>query len=153
MLMTLKTNTTFKTLPAIYDEGIAIHVNIKNSQDSVESCEFFMYDCVLTLSDIVISYRTSVHENVQFVRRILTYADWYFFYQLSGLNGSSSLLNVPSPLSQMISPQLDGSSGTSGSCGLVYSVHLREPAQMLQVSAMMVVVIGHIYLFFIVCRF
>lgn len=39
--MTLKTNTTFKTLPAIYDEGIAIHVNIKNSQDSVESCEFF----------------------------------------------------------------------------------------------------------------
>ena len=39
--MTLKTNTTFKTLPAIYDEGIAIHVNKKNSQDSVESCEFF----------------------------------------------------------------------------------------------------------------
>ena len=39
--MTLKTNTTFKTLPAIYDEGIAIHVNIKNSQDSVESCDFF----------------------------------------------------------------------------------------------------------------
>ncbi len=27
--MTLKTNTTFKTLPAIFDEGIAIHVNIK----------------------------------------------------------------------------------------------------------------------------
>lgn len=103
---------------AIYDEGIAIHVNIKNSQDSTESCEFL---CL--------------------------------FYQLSGLNGSSSLSNVPCPLSQMISPQLDGSSVTSGSCGLVYSVHLREPAQMLQVSAMMVVVIGHIYLFFIVCRF
>lgn len=151
--MTLKTNTTFKTLPAIYDEGIAIHVNIKNSQDSVESCEFFMYDCVLTLSDIVISYRTSVHENVQFVRRILTYADWYFFYQLSGSNGSSSGLNEPCPLSQMISPQLDGSSDSSGSC-LGYSAHLGgEPAQMLQVSAMMVVVIGHIYLFFIVCRF
>lgn len=30
---------------AIYDEGIAIHVNIKNSQDSVESCEFF-YVCL-----------------------------------------------------------------------------------------------------------
>lgn len=149
--MTLKTNITFKTLPAIYDEGIAIHVNIKNSQDSVESCEFFMYDCVLTLSDIVISYRTSEHENVQFVRRILTYADWYFFYQLFGSNGSSSL-NDPSPLSQMISPQLDGSSDSSGFCS-VYSAHLREPAQMLQVSAMMVVVIGHIYLFFIVCRF
>lgn len=148
--MTLKTNTTFKTLPAIYDEGIAIHVNIKNSQDSVESCEFFMYDYVLMLSDIVFSYRTSVHENVQFVRRILTYADWYFFYQLSESNGSSSFLNCPS--SQMISPQLDGSSDSSGSC-LGYSAHLREPAQMLQVSAMMVVVIGHIYLFFIVCRF
>ncbi len=149
--MTLKTNTTFKTLPAIYDEGIAIHVTIKNSQDSVESCEFFLwYDCVLMLSDIVISYRTSVHENVQFVRRILTYADWYFFYQLSESNGSSFFLNCPS--SQMISPQLDGSSDSSGSC-LGYSAHLREPAQMLQVSAMMVVVIGHIYLFFIVCRF
>ena len=105
------------------------------------------------LSDIVISYRTSVHENVQFVRRILTYADWYFFYQLSGLNGSSLSSNVPGPLSQMISPQVDGSPGTSGSCDSVRSVHLREPAQMLQVSAMMVVVIGHIYLFFIVCRF
>lgn len=150
--MTLKTNTTFKTLPAIYDEGIAIHVNIKNSQDSVESCEFFMYNCVLMLSDIVISYRTSVHENVQFVRRILTYADWYFFYQLSGSNGSSSFLNCPS--SQMISPQLDGSSDTSGSSCFGYTAHLGgEPAQMLQVSAMMVVVIGHIYLFFIVCRF
>lgn len=150
--MTLKTNTTFKTLPAIYDEGIAIHVNIKNSQDSVESCEFFMYDCVLLLSDIVISYRTSVHENVQFVRRILTYADWYFFYQLFGSNGSSSL-NDPSPLSQMISPQLDGSSDSSGFC-FGYSAHLGgEPAQMLQVSAMMVAVIGHIYFFFIVCRF
>ena len=150
--MTLKTNTTFKTLPAIYDEGIAIHVNIKNSQDSVESCEFFLwYDCVLTLSGIVISYRTSVHENVQFVRRILTYADWYFSYQLSESNGSSSLLNCP--LSQMISPQLDGSSDSSGSC-LGYSAHLGgEPAQMLQVSAMMVVVMGHIYLFFIVFRF
>lgn len=112
---------------------------------------FLWYDCVLMLSGILISYRTSVHENVQFVRRILTYADWYFFYQLSESNGSSSLLNCP--LSQMISPQLDGSSVTSGSCGLVYSVHLREPAQMLQVSAMMVVVIGHIYLFFIVFRF
>lgn len=150
--MTLKTNTTFKTLPAIYDEGIAIHVNIKNSQDSVESCEFFMYNCVLMLSDIVISYRTSVHENVQFVRRILTYADWYFFYQLSESNGSSSFLNCPS--SQMISPQLDGSSDTSGSSCFGYTAHLGgEPAQMLQVSAMMVVVIGHIYLFFIVCRF
>lgn len=149
--MTLKTNTTFKTQPAIYDEGIAIHVNIKNSQDSVESCEFFMYNCVLMLSDIAISYRTSVHENVLFVRRIHTYADWYFFYQLAGSNGSSSS-NVPSPLSQMISPQLDGSS--SGSCDSERSVHLGgEPAQMLQVSAMMVVVIGHIYLFFIVCRF
>lgn len=116
---------------------------------------FLWYDCVLTLSDIVISYRTSVHENVQFVRRILTYADWYFFYQLFESNGSSSpsFLNVSAPLSQMISPQVDGSSGNSGSCGLVYSVHLREPAQMLQVSAMMVVVIGHIYLFFIVFRF
>ena len=90
-----------------------------------------MCDCVLMLSD----------------------ADWYFSYQLSGLNGSSSFLNVPSPLSQMISPQVDGSPGTSGSCDSVRSVHLREPAQMLQVSAMMVVVIGHIYLFFIVCRF
>ncbi len=109
-----------------------------------------MYDYVLMLSDIVFSYRTSVHENVQFVRRILTYADWYFFYQLSESNGSSSFLNCPS--SQMISPQLDGSSDSSGSC-LGYSAHLREPAQMLQVSAMMVVVIGHIYLFFIVCRF
>lgn len=89
-----------------------------------------MYDCVLTLSD----------------------ADWYFPYQLSGSNGSSFLLNCP--LSQMISPQLDGSSGTSGSCGSGRSVHLGgEPAQMLQVSAMMVVVIGHIYLFFIVFRF
>ena len=90
-----------------------------------------MYDCVLILSD----------------------ADWYFSYQLSGSNGSSSLLNDPSPLSQVISPQLDGSSGNSGSCDSVRSVHLREPAQMLQVSAMMVVVMGHIYLFFIVCRF
>ena len=98
------------------------------------------------------SYRTSVHENVQFVRRILTYADWYFFYQLFGLNGSSLSSNVPCPLSQMISPQLDGFS--SGSCDSERSVHLGgEPAQMLQVSAMMVVVIGHIYLFFIVCRF
>ena len=105
------------------------------------------YDCVLTLSGIVISYRTSVHENVQFVRRILTYADWYFFYQLSESNGSSSFLNCLS--SQMISPQLDGFS--SGSCDSERSVHLGgEPAQMLQVSAMMVVVIGHIYLFFIV---
>lgn len=114
---------------------------------------FLWYDCVLTLSDIVISYRTSVHENVQFVRRILTYADWYFFYQLFESNGSSSpsFLNVSAPLSQMISPQLDGSS--SGSCDSVRSVHLREPAQMLQVSAMMVVVMGHIYLFFIVFRF
>ena len=74
-----------------------------------------------------------------------------FFYQLSGSNGSSSLLNCP--LSQMISPQVDGSPGTSGSCDSVRSVHLREPAQMLQVSAKMVVVIGHIYLFFIVFRF
>lgn len=114
---------------------------------------FLWYDCVLTLSDIVISYRTSVHENVQFVRRILTYADWYFFYQLFESNGSSSpsFLNVSAPLSQMIFPQLDGSS--SGACDSGRSVHLREPAQMLQVSAMMVVVIGHIYLFFIVCRF
>ena len=76
-----------------------------------------------------------------------------FFYQLSGSNGSSSLLNDPSPLSQMISPQVDGSPGTSGSCDSVRSVHLREPAQMLQVSAKMVVVIGHIYFFFIVFRF
>lgn len=152
--MTLKTNTTFKTLPAIYDEGIAIHVNIKTRKTLLNLASFLWYDCVLTLSDIVISYRTSVHENVQFVRRILTYADWYFFYQLSGSNGSSSFLNVPSPLSQMISPQLDGSSGTSGSSCFGYTAHLGgEPAQMLQVSAMMVVVIGHIYLFFIVCRF
>ena len=90
-----------------------------------------MCDCVLMLSD----------------------ADWYFSYQLSGLNGSSLSSNVPGPLSQLISPQLDGSPGTSGSCDSVRSVHLREPAQLLQVSAMMVVVIGHIYLFFIVCRF
>ena len=89
-----------------------------------------MYDCVLMLSD----------------------ADWYFSYQLSESNGSSSLLNCP--LSQMISPQLDGSSGIVGSCDSGRSVHLGgEPAQMLQVSAMMVVVMGHIYLFFIVCRF
>lgn len=88
-----------------------------------------MYDYVLMLSD----------------------ADWYFSYQLFESNGSSSLLNCP--LSQMISPQVDGSPGTSGSCDSVRSVHLREPAQMLQVSAMMVVVMGHIYLFFIVCRF
>lgn len=40
---------------AIYDEGIAIHVNIKNSQDSVESCDFFLwYDCVLTLSGFIV---------------------------------------------------------------------------------------------------
>ena len=90
-----------------------------------------MCDCVLMLSD----------------------ADWYFSYQLFGLNGSSLSSNVPFPLSQMISPQVDGSPGTSGSCDSVRSVHLREPAQMLQVSAMMVVVMGHIYLFFIVCRF
>ena len=108
--------------------------------------------CGEKIAKLQISYRTSVHENVQFVRRILTYADWYFFYQLSGLNGSSLSSNVPGPLSQMISPQLDGSSDSSG-FGFGYSAHLREPAQMLQVSAMMVVVIGHIYLFFIVFRF
>ena len=91
-----------------------------------------MYDCVLMLSD----------------------ADWYFSYQLSGLNGSSFGLNESCPLSQMISPQLDGSSGIVVSCDSGRSVHLGgEPAQMLQVSAMMVVVMGHIYLFFIVCRF
>lgn len=90
-----------------------------------------MYDYVLMLSD----------------------ADWYFSYQLSESNGSSFLLNEPGPLSQMISPQLDGSSDSSGAC-FGYSAHVRgEPAQMLQVSAMMVVVMGHIYLFFIVCRF
>lgn len=58
--MTLKTNTTFKTLPAIYDEGIAIHVNIKNSQDSVESCEFFMYDYVLTLLGFIVLTEVSL---------------------------------------------------------------------------------------------
>lgn len=81
---------------------------------------------------------------------MLSDADWYFSYQLSESNGSSFLLNCP--LSQMISPQLDGSS--SGPCDSERSVHLGgEPAQMLQVSAMMVVVMGHIYLFFIVFRF
>lgn len=82
---------------------------------------------------------------------MLSDADWYFSYQLSESNGSSFFLNCS--LSQMISPQLDGSSDSSGSC-LGYSAHLGgEPAQMLQVSAMMVVVMGHIYLFFIVFRF
>ena len=136
-------------LRAFAPSGCANYSNFPPNPWAKSFCPFRA--CGEKLAKLQISYRTSVHENVQFVRRILKFAEWYFFYQLSELNGSSSsFLNCPS--SQMISPQLDGFS--SGSCDSERSVHLGgEPAQMLQVSAMMVVVIGHIYLFFIVCRF